>query len=152
MENKNMKLENTVTEESDSTATGTTQENAKAKAKFTFKKLIAPAKKQKMKIAIIAWFKLLPLRLIKGVVAGFIIGLIFNVIDNYFWSDLSEAIPTIFGFFNGFVTFMEFIYKVAFGFIASIFNGNFLEFNKSVWAEFVEMLVALWNWMSSISF
>lgn len=150
MENKNIKLENPANEESNSTATGATQE--KSKAKFTLKKLIAPEKKQKMKITILAWIKRLPKRLIRGIVVGFIIGIVFNVIDNYFWPDLSEAIPTIFGFFNGFITFMEFIYKVAFGFIGSLFNGNFIEFNKSVWAEFGEMLGAFWNWISSISF
>lgn len=146
MENKNIKLEATDNKESTSTATGATQENAKAK--FTLKKLIPLTKPKLPKIKIPKWIK----RLARGIVTGFTIGLALNVIDNYFWPDLSEAIPTIFGFFNGFVTFMEFVYKAFFGGLASIFNGNFLEFNKSVWAEFGEMLVALWNWMSSISF
>ena len=146
MENKNIKLENPANEESNSTATGATQE--KAKAKFTLKKLIPLTKPKLPKIKIPRWIK----RLARGIVTGFIIGLALNVIDNYFWPDLSETIPTIFRFFNGFITFMEFIYKVAFGFIGSIFNGNFIEFNKSVWAEFGEMLGAFWNWISSISF
>lgn len=150
MENKNTKLENTVSKESSSTATAAPKKDAKAK--FAIKKLVSPEKMKKMKVAVLAWFKRLPKRLIKGLVTGFIIGIAFNVIDNYFWPDLSEAIPTIFGFFNGFVTIMEFMYKVAFGFIASIFNGNFSEFNNSVWAEFGEMLVAFWKWISSISF
>ncbi len=146
MENKNIKLEAADNKESTSTATGAPKENAKAK--FTIKKLIPIAKPKMPKIKIPKWIK----RLARGIVTGFIIGLALNVIDNYFWPDLSETIPTIFGFFNGFVTFTEFIYKVAFGVIASIFNGNFIEFNKSVWTEFGEMLRALWNWMSSISF
>ena len=150
MENKNIKLETADNKESNSTATSDTKKDAKAK--FTLKKLVAPEKMKKMKVTIIARLKRLPKRLIKGIVTGFIIGIAFNVIDNYFWPDLSEAIPTIFGFFNGFVTIMEFMYKVAFGFIASIFNGNFSEFNNSVWAEFGEMLVAFWKWISSISF
>lgn len=147
MENKNIKLNDAATEESTPTAT-----KKDAKAKFTLKKLINPEKSKKMKIRFVSWLKKLPKRLIKGIVTGFVIGLAFNVIDNYFWPDLDTTIPTIFGFFNGFVTFMEFIYKVAFGSIASIFNGNFLEFNKSVWAEFGKLLGDLWNWMSSIRF
>lgn len=143
------KLEDTVRKESDSNAaTGAPQENAKAKFTLPIKKLPTIRKPNLPKIVIPKWIK----RLARGIVTGFIIGLALNITDNYFWPDLDTTIPTIFGFFNGFVTLTEWAYKVTFGGFAALFNGNLIEFNKSVWAEFGEMLRALWNWMSSISF
>lgn len=139
-------LEGTVSDST--TATEVPQENTKAKFTLPIKKLPTIRKPNLPKIVIPKWIK----RLARGIVTGFIIGLALNIIDNYFWPDLSETIPTIFGFFNGFVTLTEWAYKVTFGGFASIFNGNFIEFNQSAEVEFIEMFKALWNWMSSIRF
>lgn len=122
-----------------------------AKAKFLFQK-IDTTKISCMKVKFLEWFKPFSARLAKGIVIGLVIGIIFNVIDHSFWPDLSERMPVLFEFFNGFITFIEFIYKVTFSYLPSLFNGNFFEVAQSVNEEFFEMLKGFWSWMSSITF
>lgn len=81
-----------------------------------------------------------------------IIGIILNVITRFFYPEFPERFPTIYGWFDGWLQFGEFIFKTAFGGIYSLFSGHLSEFS----AKFFEALQALWhqftNWLSSISF
>lgn len=88
----------------------------------------------------------------KSLLFGIVVAIILNVITKHFWPELPTKIPTVYGFFNGFLTLAEFVYKTALGGIASIFNGTFSEFSLGVGAEIKEMWNAFCTWMSSIKF
>ena len=88
----------------------------------------------------------------KSLLFGIIVAIILNVIAKYFWPELPTKIPTVYGFFNGFLTVTEFFYKTALGGIAAIFNGTFGEFSNGVGMEIKEMWNAFCTWMSSIHF
>lgn len=80
------------------------------------------------------------------------IAIILNVISAYFWPELPEKIPTIYGFFNVFLRFGEYLFTFVFGGIASIFNGTFFEVAAANWAEFKDMLNDLGAWACSLHF
>ncbi len=88
----------------------------------------------------------------KSILFGIVVAIILNVITKHFWPELPTKIPTVYGFFNGFLTLTEFFYKTALGGIAAIFNGTFSEFSLGVGAEIKEMWNAFCTWMSSIKF
>ena len=123
-----------------------------AKAKLASQKVITKENMKKIGTAILDWLEELPRRLSHGILRGLIIAIILNVITSYFWPELPETIPTIYEFFNGFLTVGEFLYKTALGGIAAIFNGTFFEFGDTVMVEIGEMWNAFCTWISTIGF
>ena len=123
-----------------------------ATAKLATLKVFSKNLLKRIGIAILDWLELLPGRLFRGFTRGLIIAIILNILAHFFWTDLPVTIPTIYEFFNGFLTVGEFIYKSALGGIAAIFNGNYLEFADSMMVEIGEMLEAFCAWISSIGF
>lgn len=98
------------------------------------------------------WFNRKLDALCKSLLFGIVVAIILNVIAKYFWPELPTKIPTVYSFFNGFLTVAEFIYKTALGGIAAIFKGTFGEFSNGVNTEVKEMWNAFCAWMSSIRF
>ena len=98
------------------------------------------------------WFDKKLNALSKSLLFGIVVAIILNVITNRFWPELPTKIPTVYGFFNGFLTLAEFVYKTALGGIAAIFNGTLSEFSLGVSNEIKEMWNAFCTWMSSIKF
>ena len=123
-----------------------------ATAKLATQKIFTKTLTKSIGSAILEWFELLPGRLSRGLLRGLIIAFILNIIAHYCWTDLPETIPTIYGFFNGFLTVGEFLYKSALGGIASIFNGTFFEFGDAMMVEIGEMWSSFCTWISSIGF
>lgn len=123
-----------------------------AKTKLASHAVEAKATLKKIGTAVLAWTDKLPGRLSRGLLRALIIAIVLNVIARFFWPELPETIPTIYGFFNGFLTVGEFLYKTALGGIASIFNGTFFEFSNTMMAEIGEMWSAFCTWISAITF
>ena len=123
-----------------------------ATAKLATKKIFTKTLTKSIGSAILEWFELLPGRLSRGLLRGLIIAFVLNIIAHYCWPELPETIPTIYGFFNGFLTVGEFLYKAALGGIASIFNGTFFEFGDTMMVELGEMWSSFCTWISSIGF
>ena len=98
------------------------------------------------------WFNRKLDALCKSLLFGIVVAIILNVITKHFWPELPTKIPTVYGFFNGFLTLAEFFYKTALGGIAALFTGTFSEFSLGVRAEILEMWNAFCTWMSSIHF
>lgn len=122
------------------------------KVRTTFTTLSSSSYFKTFRTAFLAWLDNLPEALGRGCLRGFVIGILLNVIASYFWPELPETIPTIYGFFNGFVELTEFLYKVALGGIAALFNGTFIEFGDTVMVEISELWNAFTTWISAISF
>ena len=99
-----------------------------------------------------AWFDKKLDAICKSLLFGIVVAIILNVITKHFWPELPTKIPTVYGFFNGFLTLAEFFYKTALGGIAALFTGTFSEFSLGVRAEIQEMWNAFCTWMSSIHF
>ncbi len=86
------------------------------------------------------------------ITSGIIIAIALNVITANFWPELPDTIPTIYEFFNGFLVLGEYLFKVAIGGLASIFNGSFFEFSAMNSEEISAMWNAFWNWANGIKF
>lgn len=83
---------------------------------------------------------------------GIVIGIILNVVAAYFYPELPERIPVIFGFYDGFMQFGEFAVKYALGFVNAFFNGNAIEFYGEINTQFQAMWIQFLNWLSTIHF
>ena len=123
-----------------------------ATAKLATKKVFTKTLSKRIGSATLSWVKAFPGHLSRGLLRGLIIAIVLNILANYFWTDLPDTIPTIYGFFNGFLTVGEFLYKSALGGIASIFNGTFFEFGDAMMVELGEMWQSFCTWISSIGF
>ena len=123
-----------------------------SKAKMAFTNVANSKFVKNASTAILNWIDELPNALGRGCLRGLIIGIALNIIASYFWPELPETIPTIYEFFNGFVTFTEFMYKAALGGIAALFSGNFMEFGNTMMVELGELWNAFTAWISAISF
>ena len=81
-----------------------------------------------------------------------IIGVIINVISNYFYPEFSTRFPIIYEWFDGWLQLGEFLLKAGLRGIYALFTGNFSEF----WAEFIifvkEAFHQFLNWLSLINF
>lgn len=132
---------NTICKTMDSVKAKTASHVALAKEKFT-----------KVKPAILAWLDKLPDRLGHAILRGLVIAIILNVIANTFWPELPETIPTVYGFFNGFLTVAEFLYKTALAGLYALFHGTFFEFGNSMMSEIGEMWNTFCAWISTIAF
>lgn len=93
-------------------------------------------------------------RLSRGIFRCAVIGLILNVIAAYFYPELPERIPTLFGWYDGCMQFLEFAFKAAFGYINAFFHGvdeayKFLgEFSN----EYHELWLQFVSWLNTIHF
>ncbi len=161
MENKNLTLGTAIAKTADAATTQETQKDKKnilnplhaAKAKLASQNVITKANIKKMATTILDWIvDELPAHLSRGIIRGIIIAIVLNVITRFFWPELPETIPTIYEFFNGFLTVGEFLIKTAFGGIASLFNGTFFEFTDTFMVELGEMWTTFCTWISSIGF
>lgn len=123
-----------------------------ATAKLAPMKVFTKTLLKRIGTAFLDWLELLPGRLSRGILRGLIIAIVLNIITSYFWPELPETIPTIYEFFNGFLTVGEFLYKSALGGIAALFNGTFFEFSDAMMAEIGEMWNAFCTWISTIGF
>lgn len=123
-----------------------------ARAKMASQKLSENKTLKSVSTAVNTWLDALPDRIARGLTRCLFMAILLNVIAAYFWPELPETIPTVYAFFNGFLTIIEWVYKVALGGIASIFNGTFFEFGKSMMAELADMWNAFWAWASAIHF
>lgn len=162
MENKNLKhgtaiaktanAENNQKTQKDTTASPIRKTLLNAKAKLASQTVFTKDNFKKIGTAVLDWLEKLPDRLGRGILRGLIIAIVLNVITRFFWPELPETIPTIYEFFNGFLTVGEFLYKTALGGIAAIFNGTFVEFGDAMMVEIGEMWSAFCTWISSIGF
>ncbi len=93
-------------------------------------------------------------RLSRGIVRCAVIGLILNVIVAYFYPELPEKIPVIYGWYDGWLQFVEFTFKAALGYINAFshgtdealkFLGELSNECQNGWMQFV-------NWLSTIHF
>lgn len=96
-------------------------------------------------------FRCLLKRLGRLITLSIIFGILLNVAI-YFWPQLPEKIPTIYGFYNGVLELVEFSLKTVFGLFASLFNGTFFEFSENMFTEIGELWNAFWSWCSSLTF
>lgn len=86
------------------------------------------------------------------IASGVIWAIVLNVVSAYFWPELPDKIPVFYEFCNGFLVLVEYLIKVAFGGIASIFNGSFFEVAKSNLQEFANLWNTFWSWAGSLTF
>lgn len=155
-------MENTIIKENASTTKNNTTKKSfgeslrtnlrTARAKMASQKLSENEKLKSVTTAINTWLDTLPGLIAHCLTRCIITAIVLNVIAAYFWPELPETIPTVYEFFNGFLTFSEWVYKAALGGIASLFNGTFFEFGKSMMAELADMWNAFWTWASAIRF
>ena len=79
-------------------------------------------------------------------------GVIINVISNYFYPEFANRFPIIYGWFDGWLQLRELALKAGLGGIYAFLTGNFSEF----WAEYSsyvkEAIQQFWNWLSLIKF
>lgn len=81
-----------------------------------------------------------------------LMGIIINIISNYFYPEFSTRFPIIYGWFDGWLQLGELALKAGLGGIHAFFTGNFSEF----WAEYSnainEAIQQFVNWLSLIHF
>ena len=78
-------------------------------------------------------------------------GIILNVVNQYY-PELSTRFPTIYGWFDGWLQFGEFLYKVTIKGTYSILTLNCSEFCSKVSVEIKGIVQQLVNWTSTIKF
>lgn len=90
-------------------------------------------------------------RLSRNITRLIVIGVLVNIVASLY-PEFPERFPVIYGWFDGWLQFGEFLFKVALGSLYAIFTGNFGEF----WVEYGEALKELahqfTNWMATIHF
>lgn len=91
-------------------------------------------------------------RLIKSIVRMITIGVICNIIASSLWPEFPEEHPAIFGWFDGWLQFGEFVYKSFFKGIYAIFIGNFKGFRIEFANEVKELFHQFVNWLSTLKF
>lgn len=91
-------------------------------------------------------------RIARNITRLMIAGIIINVIASKFYPEFPERFPVIYGWYDGWLQFAEFIFKVGLNAIYSLFTGHVKEF----WAEYNEayreMLKCFVDWLESIHF
>lgn len=90
-------------------------------------------------------------RLGRNIARMAVIGILLHIVASYFWPELPDQIPTIYGWFDGWMRFAEFAYRCALKGVFSIFTGNFPEFMNQygselsmMWQQFLDWLQNLW--------
>lgn len=81
-----------------------------------------------------------------------IIGIICNIIASSLWPEFPKEHPAIFGWFDGWLQFGEFLYKAFFKGIYAIFTGNFKGFIIEFAEEAKELFHQFVNWLSMLKF
>lgn len=80
----------------------------------------------------------------------FIMGIILNIIASSFWPELPEKCPVIFGWFNGWVQLVEFLYETLLKGIYAFFTGEFAEFRQEVVQTGSELFNQFLSWLASL--
>lgn len=78
-----------------------------------------------------------------------LIGILMHVAA-YFWPEMPEKIPTIYGWFDGWLQFAEYFYRCALKGMYSLFTGNFPEFMQQYSTELQEMWHMFLDWLQSL--
>jgi len=79
-----------------------------------------------------------------------LIGIVMHIIAAYFWPEMPEKIPTIYSWFDGWLTFAEYFYRCALKGLYSLFTGNFPTFMKQYSEELRQMWQMFVDWLQSI--
>lgn len=93
------------------------------------------------------WFD----RLVANTVRLMIIGVIINLVTS-FYPDFKNRFPAIYGWFDGWLQFGEFVSRAALSGIYSFFTGNWTEFWTEYNEAFQELLHQFTNWIGNIHF
>lgn len=91
-------------------------------------------------------------KLTRFIVKMIVIGIICNIIASSLWSEFPKEHPAIFGWFDGWLQFGEFLYKAFFKGIYAIFTGDFKEFRIEFVEEVKELSHQFVNWLSMLKF
>ena len=91
-------------------------------------------------------------RLGSGIVRCATIGIILNIVVAYFYPELPERIPIIFGWYDGCMQLAEFSMKSALGMINAFFHGEAIGFYGEVREQLQVMWAQFVNWLSAIHF
>lgn len=91
-------------------------------------------------------------KLTRNIIRLMIIGIILNVIANYFWPDFPEKFPAIYGWFDCWLQFGEFAFRTALNGISALFTGHWSEFFIGFKVAFQELLHQFGIWFSSLGF
>lgn len=81
-----------------------------------------------------------------------LMGVIINVISNYFYPEFPTRFPIIYGWFDGWLQLGELAIKAGLGFIYSFFTGNLNEFWSKYSTAVNEAIQQFVNWLSLIHF
>lgn len=81
-----------------------------------------------------------------------IIGVILNVVSSYFYPDFPERFPTIYGWFDGWLQFGEFIFTATLNVIYSFFTGHWSKFWTEYNEAFQELFHQFTNWLNTLHF
>lgn len=91
-------------------------------------------------------------RIAANILRLMIIGVIINVVASHFYPEFPERFPVIYGWFDGWLQFGEFLFKTALGGIYSFFTGNWNEFLPECQAEIEVLCKQFLNWLSTLTF
>ena len=80
------------------------------------------------------------------------IGIIFNIIANYFWPEFPSRFPILYGWFDGWLTFGEYVYKVTIGGLYAMFTGNWTSFKLEASKELARLWSQFCSWAAMIKF
>ena len=81
-----------------------------------------------------------------------LMGVIINVISNYFYPEFATRFPIIYGWFDGWLQLGEIALKAGLGGIYAFFTGNFSEFWSEYSSAVNEAIQQFVNWLSMIHF
>lgn len=91
-------------------------------------------------------------RIANNVTRLIIIGVIVNVIASYFYPEFPERFPVIYGWFDGWLQFGEFLLKIGLTCIYSFFTGNWSEFWTEYNGALGELMQQFVNWLGTLHF
>lgn len=80
------------------------------------------------------------------------IGIILNVINSYFCPELSEKFPAIYGWFDGWAQFGNFVFTVAFKGIYSLLTGHLAEFRTEYTEACKDLFQQFVSWINTLQF
>ncbi len=80
------------------------------------------------------------------------IGILLNIISSNFYPEFPSRFPIIYGWFDGWLQFLEFGAKAAVGTVYSFFTGNLSEFWPEYTASFDSLKYQFVTWLSLIHF
>lgn len=117
----------------------------------TISRIKAQWKKQDEKInTILKMIDHILQKLIRFILKMVIFGIICNIIASSFWPEFPKEHPAIFGWFDGWLQFGEYVYRALFKGIYAILTGNFKGFKIEFVEEFKELFKQFVNWISML--